>query len=334
MNWLSTFRTIFFAEWKRNGLPEYPASRITGAAWPALACPLLVDRDRPAPEGTGLARGLAPAVVDSVYGFGVYIGEAFGRLHGVPPRAIRARAELCGQFNLGISLFDLVCDEGGASDFAELRALPSMRMFAAAAAPREPQSRTLRFVDQVATSVLAMLCDEVGPSDLRRGLWRAMFAMFHAQLERSGARTTRLGDADALRKALRLSAAEPFRVMSEWVARGARCSPSDLRAGAHLGRCVGDCYWLIDDARDVWDDLYAGRWNFFLLEAKVAEPSLRFDQPTPFVEARLTQLWQDRHVAERAARAAVGRLARSLQGNARTREPVAQMHASMVQWCR
>jgi hypothetical protein len=329
LNWLSAFRAIYFAEWKRSGLPEYPASRIAGAAWPALACPLLVDR-LPS-DGTGFARGLDPAIVDNVYGFGVHVGDAFGRLHGVPPRARRGRAEWCGQFNLGISLFDLVCDEGGASELAELHALPSMRLFTGAVAPSEPHSRTLRLLDEVATSVLARLSADAGPPHPRRGLWRALFAMFKAQLERAAATTTRLGDADRLRGNLRLSAAEPFRMMSEWVARGA---DSDLRKAAHLGRCVGDCYWLIDDARDVWSDLYARRWNLFLVEAKVADPSLRLNSPTPFVEARLTQLWHDRRVAERAARAAVGRLARSLHGYARTREPVAQLHASMMQWSR
>ena len=329
MNWLSTFRAVYFAEWKRKGLPEYPASRLAAATWPAPPCPLLVDRL--ASDGTGLARGLDPVIVDNVYGFGLHVGEAFGRLLGVPSRARRERAEWCGQFNLGISLFDLVCDEGNASEVAELHALPSMRVFTGAATPREPQSRTLHFLDLVATSVLARLREDAGPPDPRRGLWRALFAMFNAQLERSHATTARLGDVDRVRRSLRLSAAEPFRVMSEWVARGAS---SDLRKAAQLGRSVGDCYWLIDDARDVWADLYGRRWNLFLVEAKVADPSLRLNSPTPFVEARLTQLWHDRRVAERAARKAVGHLARSLNGYARTRESVAQIHASMMQWCR
>lgn len=327
MNWQSTFRAIYFAEWARRGLPESSGSDLT--AWPALACPLRVDHVPP--ESAGLSRGLDPAIIDNVYGFGVHVGEAFGRLQGVPPRAARERAEWCGLFNLGISLFDLVCDEGSPPEIAELHALPSMRAFSRAPAPRTPDSPTLRFLDEVATRVLVRLREEAGPPDPRRGIWRALFAMFTAQLEGVDATTRRLGDVDRVRRNLRLSAAEPFRVMAEWVARGGR---ADVRQAARLGRSVGDCYWLIDDARDVWADLYARRWNLFLVEAKVADPSLRLDPPTPFVEARLTQLWQDRRVAERAARGAVGRLARSVEGDRRTREPLSRIHASMMHWSR
>ena len=34
-------------------------------------------------------------------------------------------------------------------------------------------------------------------------------------------------------------------------------------AGA-IGKAIGSCYWMIDDAKDVWIDLEAGHWNLFL----------------------------------------------------------------------
>lgn len=337
MDWYSTFRKSFFAEWARQGLPESSPSDAASAGWPAAACPLLVDTRPISATREGIARGLDPGVVNAVYGFGVFIGEACGRLHGAAPRTVGARAEFCGQFNLGISLFDLVCDEGDVADFNALQGLPSLRVFTSARSTTAPASPTLAFLDRVAASVLATLADDIGPADPRaRGLWRSLFAMFNAQIERARATTARLDDAEAMRKILRLSSAEPFRVMSEWMARGPRASPSALRHAAHVGRCVGDCYWLIDDARDVWQDLYALRWNRYLLDAKAAEPSLRLTQPTPFVEARLMAVWERAQTAERASRCAVARLARSLQNlpvtAKRSREPIARIHASMLHW--
>jgi hypothetical protein len=337
LDWYSTFRSAFFGEWTRQGLPESSLDRPTGAGWPAAPCPWLAEVPPGAATHEGIARGLDPATANAVYGFGLFIGAAFGRLHGAAPPTIDSRTAFCAEFNLGISLFDLVCDEGNAADRAALRALPAFQVFTGARSTATPASPVLAVLDRVAASALAKLAQDIGPAGPRRaGLWRTLFAMFDAQIRRTGTTTAQLDDAEALRRILRLSSAEPFRVMSEWMARGPRASPLDLRRAAHLGRCVGDCYWLIDDARDVWDDLYAGRWNRFLLDARAVEPSLSLERPTPFVEARLTHLWEDTRTAERVSRWAVGRLAQALRGlpvsAERAREPIAHIHSSMHHW--
>lgn len=338
MTWYATFRSSFFAEWSRRKLAEAPEAATPHAAWPALRCPLLPEPPSSAPANPAAGgRAVDSGIVSSVYGFGVFVGQAYGRLYGLPTSAIRSRADFCGRFNLGISLFDFVCDETRGDDLGALRRLPSLRMFTGTAEARPAVvDPTLRLLDRVAESVLAQLTDELGPARRRSALWRAIFAMFEAQLMRAGADTSRLGDGRDMRAALRLTSAEPFRVMSEWMARGGSTSVATLRRAAAFGLCVGDCYWLIDDAKDVWDDLYAGRWNRFLLDAKAAEPTIPLARPTPILEARLMDVWRRERTAERAARHAVVRLARALEdlgvSQRRARQPMARFHASMRAW--
>ena len=99
--------------------------------------------------------------------------------------------------------------------------------------------------------------------------------------------------------------------MAEWMARD-RTSTVSPRLAAHLGRCIGDCFWLVDDAQDVWRDLDGGRWNYFLARASRLDPTLDFDAPGPVLEARLTGLWSANHVALQTSREVATRLARSL----------------------
>jgi len=267
------------------------------------------------------------------------MGEIFGGLLGVPASACEHRAELCGRFNLGISLFDFICDEAGSDDIAELQRLPSLHHFTGTAPDvREFRSGTLKFLDRIVASVLGDFVEEIGPprKTRRGGLWGALFAMFEAEMTRARLELDHPTPTDAVREALRLSSAEPFRVMAQWMVERGTTPPQLARRAAHLGRCVGDCFWLIDDARDVWADLYAGRWNLFLLEAKSAEPSLRLSRPTPVLEQHLTDLWIRERTAERTARWAVRRLARTLSAlpgsQRRTRSASERLHAAMHTW--
>jgi hypothetical protein len=331
VSWNETFRASFFGDWTRAGLAE---SDDAGPAWAPLACPLAPNEPGVlAKESQG--RALDPAVLDAVYGFGVFIGEIFGTLFSVP-RAVRVRrAGLCGLFNLGISLFDFVCDESSATEFQELQRLPSLRLFTGAKHHDGAMlSARLRYLDRIVKNVLDTFAEELGPPH-RGGLWGALLAMFEAEMTRAQTGLASDASADRIRDALRLSSSEPFRVMAQWMANEPAADPATVRRVTHVGRCVGDCFWLIDDAKDVWEDLYAGRWNFFLLEAKSIDPSLPLLAPTVFVEQRLTELWARAETAKRGARWAIGRLARALDGLAlkrHQRRAVVQMHAGLRAW--
>ncbi len=100
-------RAALFHAWEEAGFPAPQPDR---------------DRERlqvpPAPGAVpaGEAPPLHPDVVRRVHGFGFAVGWAMGRLLGLDDAAARDRADWCGRFNLGISLYDYVCDETGRGD--------------------------------------------------------------------------------------------------------------------------------------------------------------------------------------------------------------------------
>lgn len=335
MSWRENFQAAFFSEWARHGLPESAASSGSAEAWPRIRCGLAPPAT-PAAAGE-LPRALDPAILDSVYGFGVFIGEELGTLAGIPAARRRKRAEFCGRFNLGISLFDFVCDESGSEEFAGLSQLPSLRMFTGTAGGVTPDTATLQFLDRVVRDVLDGFVAELGVPSRKRptGLWRSLYQMFAAEMARARATPDASGSPLVqVRGILRSSASEPFRVMAQWMACGQ--PGAQARRARSLGRAVGDCFWLVDDAKDVWDDLHARRWNLLLVEAQAAEPALRLGTPSPLLEQRLLEIWDRQRTAQRCARRVVGTLARELECSAANRRQkratASHLHAALHAW--
>lgn len=190
MDWHSRFKAEFFRQWRLANLPApEPHENAYRASLRSSVPPALGRRSKAPP--------LDPALVTSVYGFGVFTGNLLGRLLGVGERPRKACADWCGRFNLGMSLFDYVCDEGPGAQRA--LSLPAFRPFVARA-PRfavEPilePGAVERALDLVATGVLRDLTAEIGPDAARgrsRGLWRALHALFLAQNDRDGCRSWR-----------------------------------------------------------------------------------------------------------------------------------------------
>jgi hypothetical protein len=86
------------------------------------------------------------------------------------------------------------------------------------------------------------------------------------------------------------------------------------RLGRALGRALGRCYWLVDDARDLWEDFGRRRWNLFLLRAADCEPALVESHRDAFTDARLARLLADTGAARRELQPAVQRFAAALDG--------------------
>ena len=286
MQWRSYFTAAFFSAWERHGLTVSPgyARRyeefLDGIE--VIGLPVIPPRDASGP--------LAAPTLHDVYRFGVFVGHATGRLLGLAPVEIDRRAGWCGRFNLGISLFDYLADE--ADQCGALASWPPFDQFVPGARPPtvdvwEPPSAVARLLSEVATGVLAEIEAEVGPSG-EDELWLAMAEMMKAETLMSQQRTRANPDVATLLEASRTKSAGPFRSMAEWMSLGAA---REIRSQAReLGVAIGDCYWLVDDARDLWDDMDAGRWNLFLLEAARREPELFAHGLDGLAEIRLSRI--------------------------------------------
>lgn len=341
MSWYSLFRTAFFSEWSHRGLPESTAAD-QAEVWPIRSCPLRPEAASPGSDRLSEAesRALASPLIDSVYSFGAFIGQGFGNLFSVGTRRAEAAADFCGRFNLGISLFDFLCDEDGGRRMESLQAVPALAPFTGRRmVPISDQGPIQHYLNRMVESVLADVSRQYGRPTGEggyRGPWRTLYSMFDGEVQRTRSALRGPVDIAALSGMLRLSSAEPFRFMSEWTARTGALSSSSVREAALLGRRVGTCYWLIDDAKDVWDDLHAGRWNHFLLAAKVAQPRLSFAQASPLLEGRLLDIWRSKRIAEKSCRSIIGGMARAIDrigaGNQRPRTFLRRIHASMLRW--
>lgn len=318
MSWQRQFRAAFFDAWTSEHLapPLGAPSYAEGLEPDVLRAARALSRTPAVPVTE--ADPLDPGLLESVLGFGVMVGTVCGELLGLPHDRARSRASWCGRFNLGISLFDYVCDESTRAEV--VLALPSFHRFSAGPRSREGDAIVPRPVEDLLDRIAGEVLQELDQELVRRGsgerhdLWRALRRMFRA--EQVAARTG-LGertDLILMRRALRLKSAEPFRVMAEWMAWDGSSSERSVRTGyaRRLGRALGTCYWLVDDAKDVWRDLDAGRWNLFLIRAAEEEPALFDLHRNVLVDHRLTTLWERSAVAERESGAAVRKLARAL----------------------
>ncbi len=337
-HWYGDFRAAFFAEWVRVGLPDpQRVPQPERDVWRGAALPEVVARRL---DGITTA-ALRPDVVAEVYGFGHLVGRSCAELFGVKARTAGDRADWCGRFNLGISLFDYVCDELATEPRQAIAALPAFAMFTGklGSAGGHWTGELGSLLSSLAAGLLQELATELGaptPTRRRTGLWRALDRMFAAELAVATTRPVRGADTATMQSLLRAKSSEPFRVMAEWVARGGTRVPT--RRAGHFGRALGDCFWLVDDACDVWEDLDAGRWNYFLAAAAEHDPRLALGRPSPVLEARLLSLWRRHDVARAAARSSVRRFARALHGlgasRASTDRCAGRFVDAMARWSR
>lgn len=312
MHWRSEFQAELFSAWDDAGLPAPGGS--DGAYRKLLdelaAAAPAMTRSVPTAEDDGV-RALQPDLVGSVYAFGALVGRVCGLLLDIDATATARRADWCGRFNLGISLFDHLCDEAGAA--RRLVRLAPFDGFVArtpVGAPPRPTPAE-RALAELAAGLLAELRAESGRRD---ALWRVLGTMFEAELTLVEETLTAPVDVDGIEAALRLKSEEPFRVMGEWIGRGGKSAagPALRRHRAlsrALGRSLGRCFWLVDDARDLWDDYGRRRWNLFLLRVADDEPELLASARNAFNDARLVHRLAASGAARREVRPAIGSLA-------------------------
>lgn len=339
MRWHARYQATFFAAWDRAGLP---APQRHDRAYVEQLRALRFDGQLPLGSHAH-DDPLNRHTVDAVYGFGALFGRVCMRLMGSPSALeARRREAWCGAFNLGISLFDYVCDVTGdprrAATLPGLqRLLPRLRHPATSEVPHTEPARFLNYLIERVLVELTEARAEGTSASVAIPLWRAIRAMCEAELMVAEARVAPVAPTVQLQRALRLKSEEPFRVMCQWAARYVQRIDTARNAQMlGLGRALGRCFWLADDAKDLWTDLDAGQWNFFSLQAVRIEPALLQADRDPLVDARLASLLEREGVAERSSAEAVRRLVRAVQSlpaSARARrDGLGLIAAALARW--
>ncbi len=223
----------------------------------------------------------------------------------------------CARFNLGISLIDWLCDEAGvpARDIAKLPSLAPLSRRRTAVRPRGDP--VISFLDELAADLLQELVREAGPprrGEPRSAVWPSLRRLLRAELAAADPDFFDPAHPRAALPVLRLKSVEPFRIMAERTVSRADEAPSASRVSdaRQIGRAIGECIWLADDADDLWRDLDAGCGNLFVAEAAAADPMVVSADEKTIVDIAVVRVLRRERVAERLAARAVGRLARAL----------------------
>lgn len=254
MDWHQHFQQIFFEQWLESGFPQpqlYTAAYID-AREHNLKNILFLE--------TPMAKesGLSFHQLKSVYGFGKVTGEIIGELAGLSNETTESVADWCGRFNLGISLFDYVCDEHNGQD--RVRTLPVFQQILTSTPAVPPDENA---AEQLLSFLAASVLKDAA-SLHNTEIQTAMKQMLRAELLHASGNISEPIDLQIIRQALYLKSAEPFRVMTLYAGLKGSIEESLQESLQQFGTALGKCYWLIDDARDLYDDVAAKKWNWFL----------------------------------------------------------------------
>jgi hypothetical protein len=271
MNWQNHFGEVFFSAWKEEGLPDsekYVDQYLTHRQKAVFQSDFISEAHNTVPA-------LEANLLNSVYGFGSLHGFLFGELFGLGSKNNQSAADWCGRFNLGISLFDYVMDETpqGLQRILNLEALSTFT--SVAKFDDQGISLTEDFLNHLIQDILNDVCtiDEKNEPDIQ--LMPSLQELFRAQLFLSNQNLKEKVDLKDVYNALYCKSAKPFGLMAEYV----KSNSDNLNNAMHqrakeIGTAIGACYWLIDDAKDIWVDFEHDEWNLFLHQVAQQKPKL------------------------------------------------------------
>ncbi len=256
MKWQQHFFTVFFNEWMQAGLPHpqhYTAAYIDARVHSFNAIPF-VDEEH------ADATGIPYHQLRSVYGFGKVIGELLCDWLQLPGEHTKHVACWCGRFNLGISLFDYVCDE-----LKQKEALQNLDAFQVLFSHDKVYHKPLNAVEELLNTLAASVLTQLKNNsfELVAPVMRSMFEAEYLLADKRYEPTT--GKAE-IKKLLYLKSVEPFKVMALYAGTYTKKTKHQLASVCKLGELMGNCYCLIDDACDLMEDVKNERWNLFLAE--------------------------------------------------------------------
>lgn len=312
MDWNHHFGTVFFDTWKKAGLPHHQEfiNKFIATQEQENSIANWIK------ESTAISPEINGSQLYSVYGFGSTIGRIFAECFGLNESSTEATADWCGRFNLGISLFDYICDEMGGLD--DVISLSVFQPFTDRSSSQTNDLNTAqKLLSNLAESVLLDLEKTAVKKEGARktdALFKVMKQLFEAQNFLSKEQFSDTSDIEKIKKALYLKSAVPFRVMAEYAIRIAH--PNNLlrlKNARSIGKAVGCCYWLIDDAKDVWIDLEAKQWNLFLQIAAQECPQIFNESSNISLISTLKSVWVNGSHAEKTSKQVVNRLLKSIK---------------------
>lgn len=297
MEWQSHFQTAFFEAWQNAGLPHH--DNFLSAYYT-----MLEQRGKKI-EWIENSTGFDHNRLYDVYGFGVTVGKVFGEMFGLTDEQITHSSDWCGRFNLGISLFDYISDEQDGTTSVTL-----LKVFQPFSNTNYSQSHSLTSSEELLSNLAETILSDVKKSPCKDRLLKAMQQMFEAEDFISRTKLSAHTDLNKINKALYLKSAEPFRVMAEYTAGIKTATDSLLISNAlTIGKAIGYCYWMIDDAKDVWIDLEAGHWNLFLHAAAEEDADIFIQHRTDAdIKNRLLNIWEQSGHAQNISHQIVKRL--------------------------
>lgn len=335
MDWHTHFQTIFFGTWQKAGLPHHEDFLKDYYT-------ILELRDKKndwIKKSSIISPGLDQGQLYAVYGFGVMVGKVFARMLGLDASQAEHTSDWCGRFNLGISLFDHIADE-----MEGIKSVSSLKVFQPFIKTTETNARTLTGTETLLSQLAGSVLDDLKINAEKKvglhktdPLFKLMKQLFDAQYFISKQKLTSNADLHKIKKALYIKSAEPFRVMAEYTARMADANnPELIKKARSIGKAVGYCYWIIDDAKDVWMDLEAGQWNLFLQMAAAEDPSLFAKIPNEMMKDSLVNIWLKNHHAQKISSQIIKRLLHATRRLDLTKEEEHQtlglVAASLWQW--
>lgn len=291
MEWHSHFQSVFFDAWQSAGLPHH--DHFLSAYYT-----MLEQQDKKV-EWIENSTGIDHKRLYDVYGFGVTVGKVFGEMFGLTDEEMEQSSDWCGRFNLGISLFDYISDEqDGAKN------ITSLKVFQPFSRASQSDNRSLTSSEELLSNLAITILNDVYNSPCKDSLLKAMQQMFEAEDFISTTKLCADADLDKINQALYLKSAEPFRVMAEYTAAmKAATDPLFLNSAGAIGKAIGYCYWMIDDAKDVWIDFEAGHWNLFLHSAAEEDADIFTQHGTGAdTKNRLLRIWEQSVHAQKFSR--------------------------------
>lgn len=333
MHWYGEVKSTFFSFWAKQRLPppenyfaEY-SNTLKGSPYRGY---------NPDPS----LAPLNPDLLNRVYGFGNFFGGICGGLLGMSFEEMIQRVDWCGLFNLGISLFDYICDE--LNGLKTISSIPAFQLFLNEKSIEEVTvlGPVEKLLNDIAVNVLGKLQvhNNMKSSSCETNLMKSMKKMFDAEILLSTKDINDKSDPVLIKKALYLKSVEPFRVMAEWMSYGTGESkkPLIIKNARKLGRSLGFCYGLFDDARDVWLDLENNRWNSFLLHALEEEPDLFIEPRSSILDFKLTNIWERQNLVQKLSDSAISELVKIMsplnQRSPKNEKYLGLIGASLARW--
>jgi hypothetical protein len=210
--------------------------------------------------------GLAEPVLPRIFGLGAQQAEGLAAIAGTPARARREVARLGGLFNLGVALFDHVCD--GYPKRAELllaqvtpAALDAQLVGRGQAAPASGDAG----VDLLVTLIADFFAGAHGLGGAardRRTFARLIRSMYGGEQVVTATRRQQDAPTPRIWQALRRKSVLPMETMALLALLAHLGASTQERSEVRIAAALaGEAIWIVDDLADVREDWSAGCWS-------------------------------------------------------------------------